>query len=154
MAMTRVLKHISAPREEVYRALIDPDAVQQWMVPDDMSSEVHRFEARPGGAFRISLTYDDPARAGKTVAATDTFEGRFLSLVPGREVTQLVEFESDDPDMTGEMTISYSLSDAPEGGTLLTGVHDNLPPGVPPEANETGWEMSFDKLAALVEGRS
>ena len=153
MATTRVLKHIRAAPEEVYRALVDPGAVEQWMVPDDMTSEVHHFDAREGGSFRISLTYDDPARTGKTESATDTFEGRFVSLVPGREVTQIVEFVSDGPGVVGEMTIAYSLHAAPEGGTNLTGVHQNLPPGVSPEANETGWKMSLDKLAALVEGR-
>lgn len=154
MATTRVLKHIRAHPDEVYRALVDPGSVQQWMVPDDMTSEVHHFDAREGGGFRISLTYDDPARSGKTESATDTFEGRFVSLVPGREVVQVIEFESDDPGVTGEMTITYSLTEAPEGGTNLTGVHENLPPGVAPEANEVGWKMSMDKLARLVEDLS
>lgn len=153
MATTRVLRRIGANPDEVYRALVDPAAVQQWMVPDDMTSEVHHFDAREGGGFRISLTYDDPVRSGKTESATDTFEGRFVSLVPGREVVQIIEFESDDPDVTGEMTIIYSLTEAPEGGTNLIGVHENLPPGVAPEANEVGWRMSMDKLARLVEGR-
>lgn len=135
----------------MYQALLDPEAVGRWMVPDGMTSVVHDFDARVGGAFRISLTYDDPSRAGKTNDATDTFEGRFVSLVPGREVTQLIEFDTDEPDIAGEMTITYSLSDAPEGGTNLVGLHENLPPGVDPEANEMGWTMSLGKLARLVE---
>lgn len=67
-----------------------------------------------------------------------------------REVVQAVEFESDDPSMQGEMTITYTLEDAGDG-TDLVGVHENLPPGVPPAANEAGWTMSLDKLATLVE---
>lgn len=152
MATTRVIKRIEAPPDRVYRAIIDPVAVQQWMVPDNMTSEVHSFEAREGGTFRISLTYDDPANTGKTEAGTDTFEGRFVKLLPGREVVQAIEFETDDPEVSGEMTITYSLSDTPEGGTSLTGIHENLPPGVSPEANQLGWQMSVDKLARLVEG--
>jgi hypothetical protein len=42
------------------------------------------------------------------------------------------------------------LADA-DGGTDVLGVHDNLPPGVSPADNETGWRMALDKLAALVE---
>lgn len=152
MATTRVLKHIAAPPERVYGALTDAEAVQHWMVPDNMTSEVHSFDVREGGAFRISLTYDDPAETGKTEGATDTFEGRFVKLIPGREVVQVIEFDSDDAEVAGEMTVTYSLSDADEGGTNLTGVHENLPPGVSPEANELGWQMSMDKLAKLVEG--
>ena len=75
-------RHIRAPRARVYAVLLDPVAVQQWMVPDGMTSEVHEFDAREGGAFRISLTYDEPTRSGKTSAHTDTHHGRFVRLVP------------------------------------------------------------------------
>jgi uncharacterized protein YndB with AHSA1/START domain len=120
------------------------------MVPDQMTSRVHTFEAREGGAFRISLSYDVPTTAGKTSARTDSFHGRFVKLVPDTEVVQTVEFETNDPAMQGEMTITYTLADA-DGGTDLVGLHENVPSGVPPADNELGWSMSMDKLAKLVE---
>jgi len=150
MTTTRVVRHIRAPRARVYRTLLDAEAVQHWMVPDDMTSQVHSFEAREGGTFRISLTYDAPTGTGKTSAQTDSFHGRFVRLVPDAEVVQAVEFESDDPTMQGEMTISYTLAEA-DDGTELVGVHENLPPGVTPADNELGWSISIDKLARLVE---
>jgi uncharacterized protein YndB with AHSA1/START domain len=147
---TRLTRHIRAPRERVYRALLDAEAVQQWMVPDQMTSRIHWFEAREGGTFRISLTYDLPTSAGKTSPQTDSFHGRFVELVPDTQVVQAVEFESEDPAMAGEMRITYTLVDA-DGGTDLVGLHENLPPGVSPAENELGWRMSIDKLAELVE---
>jgi uncharacterized protein YndB with AHSA1/START domain len=146
-----VSRRIRAPRADVYRALLDPDAVQRWMVPEGMTSEVHVFDARDGGEFRISLTYDAPTTAGKSSDQTDSFHGHFVRLVPDTEVVQAVEFESDDPTVQGEMTITYLLADA-DDGTELTGVHENLPPGVSAADNELGWTMSLDKLARLVEG--
>jgi uncharacterized protein YndB with AHSA1/START domain len=134
----------------VYRALLDADAVQQWMVPDDMTSEIHSFDARVGGTFRISLTYDLPTTAGKTDPRTDSFHGRFVKLVPDTEVVQAVEFETDDPAMGGEMTITYVLADDGDG-TDLVGVHEHLPRGVSAADNELGWRMSLDKLAAHCE---
>jgi uncharacterized protein YndB with AHSA1/START domain len=119
-------------------------------VPDGMTSLIHSFEPREGGTFRISLTYDAPTIAGKTTAQTDSFHGTFVKLLPDTEVVQSVEFESDDPAMQGEMTITYTLSDA-GSGTDLVGVHENLPPGVSPSDNELGWSISIAKLAALVE---
>ena len=68
MATTRLTRHIRAPRGRVYAALIDSGSVQQWMVPDSMTSHVHSFEAREGGTFRVSLTYDAPAGTGKRLA--------------------------------------------------------------------------------------
>ena len=124
------------------------------MVPDGMSSRVHKFEPDEGGVFRISLTYDAPTDTGKTDAQTDTYHGRFERLVPDTEVVQVIEFETTDPELQGEMTITYTLADSPDGGTDLVGLHENLPPGVPPEQNELGWSMSIDKLARLVEASS
>jgi uncharacterized protein YndB with AHSA1/START domain len=152
VATTSLTRFIRAPRAVVYRALLDAEDVRRWMVPEGMTSEVHAFDPREGGRFRISLTYDAPTGTGKTTARTDTHHGRFVRLVPDTEVVQIVEFETDDPEMTGEMTITYRLLDA-DGGTELVGLHENLPPGVKPADNELGWRMSTDKLARLVENR-
>lgn len=151
MSTTRISRHVNAPRASVYRALLDARAVQTWMVPDGMTSHVHAFEPREGGSFRISLTYDAPTSTGKTTAHTDTHHGRFVKLVPDEQVVQVVEFETDDPAMRGEMTITFTLVDK-DGGTDILAVHDGVPSGVPPADNELGWQMSLGKLAALVEG--
>lgn len=148
---TRVSLHINAPRSRVYSALIDANAVAQWMVPTGMTSRVHEFEGREGGRFRISLTYDAPDAVGKTTAHTDTYHGRFVRLVPDEQVVQAVEFETQDPAMQGEMTITLTLADADDGGTGLLAAHEDLPPGLSPEDNELGWRLSLAKLAALVE---
>jgi hypothetical protein len=91
------------------------------MVPDGMTSEIHQFDAREGGSFRVSLTYDAPTGTGKTTARTDTYHGRFVALVPDEQVVRVVEFETADPGMGGEMTISMSLLDA-DGGTEIVAV--------------------------------
>jgi uncharacterized protein YndB with AHSA1/START domain len=120
------------------------------MVPDSMTMRVHAFNAREGGAFRISLAYDTPAAAGKTSAHTDTYHGRYVKLVPNEQVVEVVEFKTDYPAMHGEMTIMYSLADA-NGGTDVTAVHDRLPSGLSPGENEKCWRMSLEKLAVLVD---
>jgi uncharacterized protein YndB with AHSA1/START domain len=150
MSSTRITRHINAPPEIVYRALLDPRAVATWKVPTGMSSRVHAFDAREGGAFRISLTYDAPTGSGKTTPHTDTYHGHFVKLVTNEQVIEVVEFETIDPAMRGEMTITTKLADA-EGGTDLLAVHEGLPPGLSTTDNEIGWRMALAKLAALVE---
>ena len=150
MTSTRISRHLRAPRPVVYRALLDPGAVAQWRVPVGMTSRVHWFDAREGGTFRVSLTYDAADRIGKTAGGTDTYQGRFVKLVADEQVVEALEFETDDPAMKGEMTITITLADA-DGGTDLHAVHDGLPPGVLGADNETGWQMALAKLAALVE---
>jgi uncharacterized protein YndB with AHSA1/START domain len=143
---------VNAPRASIYRALLDARAVATWMVPTGMTSHVHEFDPREGGSFRISLTYEDPSAAGKTTGHTDTYHGRFVKLVTDEQVVQSLEFETADPALRGEMTITFTLIDA-DGGTDVHAVHDGLPPGVPPADNETGWRLSLAKLAELVEAR-
>ncbi|MCU1219844.1 MAG: hypothetical protein JWN42_1041 [Candidatus Angelobacter sp.] len=150
MSSTRISRRINAPRSIVYQALLDARAVAKWMVPDGMTSHVHAFDAREGGSFRISLTYDAPTDAGKTTSQTDTFHGRFVKPVPNEQIVEVVEFETNDPAMRGEMTITITLADA-DGGTEVLAVHDGLPPGLSAADNEIGWRMSLAKLAALVE---
>ena len=147
---TRHGRFIAAPRERVYAALVDPAAVAQWKVPSDMTCEVHEFDAREGGALRVSLTYEAPDRTGKTVGRTDTYHGRFETLVPGELVVEVDEFETSDPALAGEMTITIRLSDA-DGGTQLDAVHEGLPDVVAAADNEAGWRESLTRLAALVE---
>jgi uncharacterized protein YndB with AHSA1/START domain len=111
---------------------------------------VHEFDGREGGALRISLTYDAPDREGKSSAHTDTYHGRFVTLVPDELVVEVDEFETDDPDLQGEMTITISLADR-DGGTELVAVHEGLPPGVSAADNEAGWNEALGRLARLVE---
>jgi len=56
-----------------------------------MTYELPEFGAREGGSIRISLTYDAPTRTGKTTAHTDTYQGRFLKLVPYEQVIEVDE---------------------------------------------------------------
>lgn len=148
--LTRVSLHVNAPRAKVYRALLDVRAVETWMVPTGMTSRVHEFDAREGGSFRISLTYDESTGVGKTTAHTDTYHGRFVKLVQNEQVVEAVEFETADPALQGEMTITITLEDA-DGGTDVLAVHDGLPSGLSATDNEVGWQSALAKLAALVE---
>jgi uncharacterized protein YndB with AHSA1/START domain len=144
---------VTAPRSDVYRALVDPDAIARWRVPDGMTGHVHTFDARTGGAFRVSLTYDAPTETGKSQAQTDTYHGRFVELVPNERVVEEFEFETDDPAMSGTMTMTTTLTDA-DGGTDVLVVHDGIPDAVPAADNETGTRMALTNLAKLVEGGS
>ena len=152
---TQVSQFIKAPREMVYRAFIQPDAVESWLAPYNMKGHIEIFEPHEGGKFRMSLTYlDDKDRPrGKTSEDTDTSEGTFVELIPNQKIVQVFEFESDRPDMTGQMSITWSLADA-DGGTEVTVRMDDIPKGIRLEDNELGSNQSLRKLAALVERRN
>jgi uncharacterized protein YndB with AHSA1/START domain len=149
---TSVRRTVPADRATVYAALLDPAAVGRWRVPDGMTGEVHELDPRVGGTVRISLTYDDPAAAGKSGGATDTYLGTYVELVSGERVVEQIEFESDDAGLRGRITMTTTLRDAPDGsaGTEVEIRMDGLPDAVRADENELGSRMALDALARLV----
>jgi uncharacterized protein YndB with AHSA1/START domain len=150
MYSTQVSRHVNASRPAVYRALLDAGAIATWRVPAGMSSHDHEFDAREGGRFRVSLTYDAPVGAGESAPQTDTYRGHFVKLVPNEQVVEVLEFETADPAVGGTMTMTTTLTDA-DGGTDVLVVHEGIPDGVPAADNETGTRMALANLAQLVE---
>ncbi|MGN6176511.1 MAG: SRPBCC family protein [Streptosporangiaceae bacterium] len=150
MYSTQASRHIRAPRAAVYRALLDAGAIALWRVPAGMSSHVHEFDAREGGSFRVSLTYNAPTGTGKSASRTDTYHGHFVRLVPDEQVVEVFEFETADPELRGEMTMTTTLTDADCGTDVLV-VQEGVPDKVPPADNETGTRMALAKLAKLTE---
>lgn len=107
-------------------------------------------DPREGGAFRISLTYDEQTGIGKTTAHTDTYHGRFIKLIPNERVVEVMEFETVDDSMRGEMTITFTLTDA-DGGTDVLAVHDHLPPGLSPADNRC--KAQENKMSKVIARR-
>ena len=149
---TSVSLLIQAPRATIYRALIDPALVRQWLAPEGMRSEIHAFEPREGGEFHMSLTYatERGFGTGKSSANTDTFRGRFLTLRQDECVKFSGTFEAADPALSGEMTLTFTLQDVP-GGAEVTCITENIPEGVSLEDNETGSCSSLENLKRLFE---
>ncbi|MEU5001871.1 SRPBCC domain-containing protein [Streptomyces sp. NPDC021622] len=151
MYATRISHHVNASRPAVYRALVDADAIARWRVPSGMTSKVHTFDAREGGEFLVSLTYDAPDGAGKSASRTDTYHGHFAELVPDERVVEVLAFEAEDPALRGTMTMTTTLTDAADGGTDVVIVHEGIPDVIPAADNETGTRMALANLARLVE---
>ncbi len=61
----------------------------------------------------------------------------------------MLEFETAETDLRGEMTMTTTLVDR-DGGTDVTVVHERVPRGVSGRDNEIGTGMALDNLAALV----
>lgn len=152
MYTTRASQRVQAAPADGYAVLLDPEAISRWRVPAGMSAQVHTFEPREGGRFRVSLSYDAPGKTGKTSGRTDTYAGRFLTLVPDRLVVEEIEFESEDPVLGGVMIFRTELHDAVGGCEVIT-IHEGIPDAVSPADNETGTRMALANLAALFDQR-
>jgi uncharacterized protein YndB with AHSA1/START domain len=150
-ATTRTSRVIAAPREALYHAFIDPQALVAWLPPMEMTGTIHEFDPRVGGGYRMSLFYPPGERAfrGKTTEREDRVAVRFLELTPPRRIVEAVTFVTDDPAFLGEMIMTASFETAP-GGTEVALLFENLPPGLRPEDNETGARLSLAAAGATL----
>jgi uncharacterized protein YndB with AHSA1/START domain len=148
----RASRVIAAPPEEVYAALVDPEALVAWLPPEGMSARFDRFDARPGGSYRLVLTFKDAGSGrGKATADSDVVEARFVSLEPGVRVVQEVDFESDDPSFAGTMTMTWEVRSV-EGGTVVEITADDVPDGISADDHAAGMASSLANLALHLEG--
>ena len=141
---------MDATPDDVYDALVDPAALVAWLPPSGMTAAFERFDPRPGGSYRLVLTYVDASGSpGKAAAGSDIVEARYVDLVPGVRVVQSVDFESDDPSFAGTMTMTWAIT-AVEGGTRVDVVADDVPEGISAEDHAAGLASSLANLSSFL----
>ncbi|MFC8593998.1 SRPBCC domain-containing protein [Streptomyces atroolivaceus] len=147
----RASRVIAAPPDRVWAALVDREALMAWLPPVGMTGRFERFDARPGGSYRLVLTHSDASGSpGKATADSDIVEARFVDVVPGVQVVQVVDFVSEDPAYAGTMTMTWGVT-AVEVGTRVDIVAEDVPDGISAEDHAAGLASSLANLAAYAE---
>ena len=137
---------IEASPERIYDAYLNPDELAQWLPPTGFSAEVHHLEPEVGGTFRITFT----GNTEEFAEYNHTFGGTYQELERGKRIVHTDTFESDDPSMAGEMTVTITLEEVPSG-TNVTVHQAGIPKAIPPSDANEGWNDSLGNLAAVVE---
>jgi uncharacterized protein YndB with AHSA1/START domain len=141
---------IDAPPNEVFAALVDAEARTVWLPPAGMSGRFDWFDARPGGGYTLTLTYDDEATRGKSGKNTDVVEVRFTAVEEPRQLVEEADFVSDDPNLAGTMTMSWSLEPV-DRGTLVTITATDVPDGISSEDHVTAFASTLSNLDMYVK---
>jgi uncharacterized protein YndB with AHSA1/START domain len=110
-----------------------------------MSGRFEYFDARPGGGYRMVLSYDTPGH-GKTTADSDVAAVRFVEIELGVRIVQEVEFVSDDPRFAGTMTMTWEVAPVEDGSHVEIRA-ENVPSGVSAEDHAAGLASSLGNLA-------
>lgn len=129
----------------MFAALVDAEARAIWLPPAGMSARYNWFDVRPGGGYRLTLTYDDEATSGKSGENTDVVEVRFAAVDEPWRLVEEVEFISDDPKLAGTMTMTWSLESV-NGGTLITITATDVPDGISSEDHTTAFASTLSNL--------
>jgi uncharacterized protein YndB with AHSA1/START domain len=146
----RASRVIAAPVGRVFDALVNRDALLAWLPPRGMTAKFERFDPRPGGSYRLVLTYIDPADSrGKSSADSDIVEARYIDIVSDVRVVQAVDFVSDGPGFAGTMTMTWTVA-AVDGGTRAEITADHVPDGISADDHAAGLTSSLENLATYV----
>ena len=148
----RAVADVAATPDEVYAAFVDADALVGWLPPGDMTGELTDVDLRAGGGFTMALRYDEaPAGGAKTTDDTDVSRVAIDELVEGERVVWGIEFESDDPDTAGRMTMTWTFTERDRGTRVAVDATD-VPPGIDVEAHQQGLDASLANLASWLAG--
>ena len=137
-------RRFAAPPEAVYRAHIEPDLIQKWMLgPEGWSMPVCINEARPGGKIRYE--WADGKGGGFYLT------GEFLELNPFSLIVHVERMHLPDPTPDNHVETTFE----PDGaGTLMT-MRMTLPDADTRAAMlasgmEHGMEASYVRLEAMI----
>ena len=103
-----VTRSFDAPRELVFKAFTDPDAVRQWWGLNSTETVVDRLEARPGGQWRFLERDGDGNEFG--------FHGVYHDLEAPERIVYTFEFEG----MPGHVLLETITFEERDGRTYMT----------------------------------
>jgi uncharacterized protein YndB with AHSA1/START domain len=154
-AVLQVRRTIHAPREEVFRAWIDPELLSQWLTGPHGSSPLAAVDARVGGEFRITMT----SAVGKLYSLlpgrgdSADMVGRYLEISPPERLVFTMGWE-DFPTVHMERdasTVTVELHET-DGGTEVVLTHERQPSRRIRAFHSYGWRGSLGKLDSLLAG--
>ncbi|MHB9468422.1 SRPBCC family protein [Mesorhizobium sp. W016] len=137
----RLHRVLTTSPEKVYRAFTEADALAKWLPPNGFTCTVHSFDAKVGGAFKMSFR-------NFTTGGSHSFGGEYLELVPGERLRYTDRF--DDPNLPGQIEVTVLLKKV-SVGTELDITQAGIPDVIPAEACYLGWQELLRNLAKLVE---
>ena len=132
---------IKCPPDRLYRAFIDPRALVKWLPPHGFVAEMHSCNPIVGDGYRMSFI-------NLGTGAAHSFSCTFTEMVPGVKLRHTDRF--DDPNLPGEMAVTVNFKKV-VCGTELSISQENIPPQIPAEMCNLGWQESLSLLIALVE---
>ena len=141
-----ITREFDAPRELVFKAIMDPELIPQWWGPRYLSTEVDMMDVRPGGQWRFIQRNAE----GNEFA----FHGVYHEVLAPERIIDTFEFEG--LPETGHVALeTIKLEELPGGRTRLTAqsafqsVADR--DGVLQSGMEEGVNDTYDRLAELLK---
>jgi uncharacterized protein YndB with AHSA1/START domain len=140
-AALRIARTYTAPREKVFRAWTDPQALTRWLAPrDGFSTEVLELDLRPGGRYRI-----DMIEAGRTHRVA----GTYLEVRPPERLVFTWKWEGESAHLE-ETRVTIELFERGQETELVL-THDRFTDPASRDEHGKGWNGCLDSLGRFLE---
>jgi uncharacterized protein YndB with AHSA1/START domain len=139
-----VSRTLDAPRETVFSAWTEPDALKQWWGPPGYTIPSAEVDLRPGGSYRIGMKPDDG----------DTFYlmGKFIEVRPPEKLVYTWAWQEDGgPGHESQVTVEFRSSGSDKTEVVIT--HERLENSDSRDRHVQGWDGCLTKLTDLVPER-
>ena len=139
-----ITRRFAAPPEAVYKAHVEPELLQQWLLgPDGWTMPVCINEAKPGGKIR----YEWANKEGHSFFLT----GEILEIEAPRRIVHVERMHLPDPTPDNHVVTTFAKDGA---GTLMT-MRMTLPDAATREAMlATGMDRGMEASYARLEQQS
>lgn len=136
-----VTRRFAASPADVYRAHVEPDLIQQWMLgPEGWEMTECRSDPRPGGKIKFAWS-NGPDQAF-------SLTGEYLTIEPGERIVHVERMHIPDPTPDNHVETTFAVEGA---GTLLT-LRMTLPDAATRKAMlETGMEQGMEASYARID---
>jgi uncharacterized protein YndB with AHSA1/START domain len=137
-----ITRIFDAPREKVFKALVDPELIPQWWGPAKYKTKIVKHDPRTGGEWRYVQTSDEGEFG---------FHGSFHEITAPSRAVQTFEFEG----MPGHVALDALTLEEKDGQTVMTivsnfqSVEDR--DGMVASGMEDGLTEGHDRLEALLK---
>lgn len=138
----RLERVIRANREDVFRAWTEAGAMKQWFAPQGFTIPEAEVDARPGGAFRVTMRAPD--------GSEHVAYGAFRRFEPPSLLTFTWAWESAPPEEPVETLVTVELSEEGAATRLLL-VHEGFATEAERQNHAEGWTSCVEQLVTLLE---
>jgi glutathione S-transferase len=133
---------IQAPREKVFQAWIDPQALTKWFAPSEhMTTTVHALDLRVGGRYRFEMRDPD----GKSHIVI----GEYREIDAPTRLVFTWAWESEQAEDTQETLVTLQFRDQGKATEMLL-THERFPSERSRELHNQGWTGCLARLEQLL----
>ncbi len=136
-----IRQRFSVPRERVYKAWTDAQALAEWMGPQGVRVRVDELEVRPGGRYHFTFLAEE---------GDHPLGGEFIEVVKNERLVFSWCWEAGD--IAGVETVVELTFTEVDGGTELILDHRKLPTAAALEKHTEGWTGCLACLSEYLGG--